>query len=123
MKHVILTFALLLAVPAITAFAAEIGGIWQARLQGRTVYFRFTPDSGKLTGVMTGLQENGIAISEGKISGDDVSFDIETELEGHAVRLRCLGKLSGGEMRFLMQRQGTGELAEFPAHKIYRGQL
>ncbi len=128
MKHLLLTFTLILVFPAIAAFAADISGVWKARipacpgLQARTLCFKFNAGPKKLTGVITGLQENEIAISEGQVSGHNISFHVDINSRGGAVRLRCLGKLSGDSIVFLM-RQGDRNPEMFTAHKICRGQL
>jgi hypothetical protein len=124
MKHLVLTFALLFVLPAIIAAAAEVSGVWQAWMPGcagapsRLAIFKFTSNGRKLNGIITGLQDHEVAISDGKVCGECVSFAVNTEFDGNPMRLLYLGRISGGGMRMLMQPEGAANAGEFTARKI-----
>lgn len=124
MKHLILTYALLFAIPAIIALAAEIDGVWKAQMPGfaglrdRTVVFQFNADGEKLSGVVTGFHKDEIGISKGKVSGEYISFAVNTEFDGNTVRLLYVGKVSGNSIRFLIRPEGATNTGDFAAQRI-----
>ena len=69
-------------------------------------------DGSKLTGSMTGRQGD-VEISDGKISGDEISFSV-TMGQGKAV---FKGKITGAEIKFTREREG-GEPQQFVAKRM-----
>ena len=68
-------------------------------------------DGEKLTGTMSaGRREN--PISDGKITGDEISFTVTTNARGNEVKVNFKGKLSGDEIRFTRTREGGGGQAQ-----------
>ena len=114
MKRLILTFASLLAL-AISAWAADISGKWvgQVPRDGQTVEttFVFKADGDKLTGTMSDGQGGTIAIEDGKISGDMVSFSVTTERG----KRTFTGAVSANEIKF--KREGGQNPSEFTAKR------
>ena len=99
-------FILLLA--AVAAFAADVSGKWVAQVPGRggetrEATFTFKVDGNQLTGSVSG-RRGDVAISDGKIDGDDISFAQVMEFNGNQVKLLYKGKVSGGEIKFTRQR-------------------
>ena len=113
-----------LAVFVAVAAAADVTGKWTAQVPGRggetrETTFNFKADGDKLTGTMSGMQGNEIAISDGMVSGDDISFSVSMSFNGNDVKLLFKGKVSGSEIKFTRQREGgQGRVQEFTAKKV-----
>jgi hypothetical protein len=114
----------LLVVCALTAAAADISGKWVAQVPGRQgntqeTTFTFKVDGAKLTGTVTnprGDQE----ITEGQVSGDDVSFVVVRKFQDMEMKSVYKGKVAGNEIKFTMQTQGgrgAGTPIEFTAKR------
>jgi opacity protein-like surface antigen len=72
---------LLMALSAATALAADVSGTWTADSttpNGDSFQLTFTlkQDGAKLTGTVQGSQGDAIDISNGKVDGDKISFDV-----------------------------------------------
>jgi hypothetical protein len=118
-KRTSLLLAILLAV-AICAVAADVTGKWVAQVPGRSgntreTTFNFKVDGAKLTGTMSGRQGD-IAISDGKVSGDSISFVISQERGGETVKMNFSGTVSGDEMK-VKREGGQGAAIEFTAKR------
>ncbi len=113
-----------LAVFVAVAAAADVSGKWTAQVPGRggetrETTFNFKADGDKLTGTMSGMQGNEIAISDGKVSGDNLSFSVSMSFGGNDVKLLFKGKVSGNEIKFTREREGgQGRVQEFTAKKV-----
>lgn len=96
---------------AIAAFAADIAGKWTAEFDtqiGAQKYtYEFKVEGGKLTGTAAGPQ-GSVAIEEGKINGDEISFVENMEYSGMAIRIAYTGKIVGDELRMT---RNVGEFA------------
>ena len=114
-KRLMLIFAILL-VAAIGALAADIAGKWVAQVPGRggqsrETTFTFKVDGDKLTGTMSDGQGGSVAITDGKVTGDTVSFSITTERG----KRTYTGTISGAEIKF--KREGGQNAQEFTAKR------
>jgi hypothetical protein len=73
----LLTLAL---VPVAARAATDVTGNWTGSVQGGNgdfqLTFTFKVDSGKLTGTVDAGQGDPLPISNGKVDGDKISFDI-----------------------------------------------
>lgn len=119
-KRMILVFALLFAVTA-GALAADVTGKWTAQMPGREgqtreVTFNFKADGDKVTGTMSGRQGQEIAISDGKVSGDTLTFTVTMEFGGNTVKQNYTGKIAGDEIQF-KREGGQGPAREFVAKR------
>ena len=99
------TFKTLLAFLALTAvsFAADVTGKWTAMVPGQNgeqaTTFALKQDGDKLTGTVTSPRgENPIA--EGKVSGDTITFTVETQRG----KMNYTGSVSGADIKF--KREG-----------------
>ncbi len=95
-------------------------GKWVAQIpsrsgQMRETTFNFKVDGGKLTGTMSGRQGD-IAISDGKVSGDTISFVISMDRGGETVKMNYSGTVSGDEMK-LKREGGQRAATEFTAKR------
>ena len=120
MKRQILWLAVTLLTFTIALWSADISGKWTAQVPGRSgnmreVTFMFKASGGSLTGTMSG-RNGDLQISDGKISGDDVSFSVTQEFGGNSVKQTFTGKASGSEIKF-KREGGRGEPVEFVAKK------
>jgi hypothetical protein len=105
------------------AWAADIDGKWTAQVPGRNGQtreqtFTFKAEGDKLTGTASGMQGDN-PISDGKISGDEISFTVKISFNGNDVTLLYKGKVSGDEIKMTRTRQGGDQPGqEFTAKKV-----
>jgi hypothetical protein len=102
-KLSILAALMLLAVTA--AFAADVTGTWTASFEtqvGTQNYtYTFKVEGGKLTGTTkSNLSETASAITNGAVSGDDISFTENLNYQGMEFQIPYKGKISGDEIKF-----------------------
>jgi hypothetical protein len=99
----------LMIVLAFGLFAADVTGKWTAQVPGRggqgtrDVTFTLKADGANLTGSMTGFQGNEIPITEGKVTGDNVSFVIVQERNGNTMKQSYSGAVSGDELKLKVE--------------------
>jgi hypothetical protein len=92
------------------AWAADVNGKWTAQVPGRggqtrEQTFNFKVEGDKLTGTVSGMQGDN-PISDGKVSGDEISFTVKISFNGNDVTLLYKGKVSGDEIKMTRSRQG-----------------
>jgi hypothetical protein len=100
----------LLLVGAFGAAAADVTGKWTAQVPGRQGQtqeqtFNFKQSGETLTGTISnprGDQE----ISEGKVSGDDISFMVVRKFQDMEMKSAYKGKVAGNEIKFSMSQAG-----------------
>ena len=82
--------------------AADIDGKWSGQMEGKKGEFTQTlslkANGTQLTGALV-RHHNNIAITEGTIHGNDVSFKVVRENNGKTVTQQYKGTLSGGELK------------------------
>ena len=120
MRHCFLLAAMAVLL-AMTASAADVSGKWMAQVPGRggqtrDTTFNLKADGDKLTGTMTGPQGD-VAIKDGMISGDNISFKVALEFNGNAIVLVFKGVVSGDQIKFTRGREGADQTQEFTAKK------
>lgn len=98
--------ATIISAMTMVAFAADIDGKWTGEMQtpngSRPVTFTFTSDGSTLNGSTSG--RNGeVKISNGKIDGNNVSFDVVREMNGNAMTTHYTGTVSGSELKLKFQ--------------------
>lgn len=88
---------------AFTASAADkksdVTGTWKSSFtnqngQVRESTFKLKAEGEKLTGTVSG-RSNDTAIEEGKIKGEEVSFQVTREFNGNKMVIKYSGKVSG----------------------------
>jgi hypothetical protein len=105
MKTKILTIgAVMLVAFLATAWAADVAGKWVAEQPGRQggvtqTTFDFQVAGDKLTGTMKRGDQEPVAISEGKVEGDNVSFVVVRSFGGNDMKITYKGKVAGDELR------------------------
>jgi hypothetical protein len=108
--------ALLILVSAVVASAADITGNWKADLQtpqGKVeVSYSFKQEGETLTGTWQAAQSPTVQITEGKVSGDKVSFVVKMNAGGGIV-FAHEGTIAGDEIQLTMKPSG-----EFPGSTL-----
>lgn len=105
---------------AAMVWAADASGKWTGEVEGRNgqkreVSMNLKADGNTLTGTMGGRQGD-TDISNGKVDGDTISFDVVREFNGNSMKMHYVGKLSGDEIHFTVSRDGgEGQGMEFTA--------
>lgn len=98
----IATFAL----ASMVAFAADVTGKWvgeaPASGKGGPPTFNFKQDGSKLTGSTPG-RGGETEISNGKIDGDNISFEVTREFNGNTITTKYSGTVSGNTMKLTME--------------------
>jgi hypothetical protein len=94
--------------------AADISGKWVAQIPGRqggtTEWtFNFKVEGEKLTGTV-GSPRGEQQISEGKVSGEDVSFVTVVSFGGGEFKWVYKGKIAGDEIKFTRSIEGGGDM-------------
>lgn len=123
-RMVLAAFALALLSPA---YAADVAGNWKAEFDtqvGIQKYtYTFKVDGATVTGKATFEREQTkgeVALSEIKVTGDDIAFVEPLSFEGTEIRIEYKGKISGDEMKLTRQ---VGEFAteELVAKRVKEG--
>ena len=108
-KTLFLSMCLLLALAAL-ALAADASGKWTAQVPGRGGQtaentFNLKVEGDKVTGTITSPQGE-TAISDGKVSGDDISVSVSREVQGNTFKINYKGKVKGDEIAFTRTIEG-----------------
>ena len=92
---------------AVVALAADPSGKWTYETQGRngpqTVTLTLKASGDSLTGSISGGRGGEVNISDGKVSGDDISFSVVREFNGNQITTKYTGKLSGDSMNLTIE--------------------
>lgn len=113
MKRLI-SMCALLALSTIMALAADVTGTWKGEAnpngKGGPPTFTFKQDGSSLTGTTAG-RGGDTAISNGKIDGDKVSFEVTREMNGNSVTTKYSGTVDGNTMKLSVESaRGTREM-------------
>lgn len=97
--------AVIVAVMAASAFAADMTGTWTASFDtqvGKQNYtYTFHVDGNKLTGkAKSDLGMTETEITEGMVNGDDISFVENLNYQGMPLKIVYKGKIAGDEIKF-----------------------
>ncbi|MGA9063572.1 MAG: hypothetical protein WB341_18155 [Terracidiphilus sp.] len=118
------TTILFFALGTVTALAADFNGKWTADVQGRngntqTITFEFHVDGTTLTGTIT-TPRGGTDISNGKVDGDNISFDQVMNFNGNSITISYRGTADGDTIKFTRTFGGGGDRPpqEFVAKRV-----
>jgi predicted regulator of Ras-like GTPase activity (Roadblock/LC7/MglB family) len=97
----LITATLVLMLSSVAALAADFTGKWTAEVPSRqggtmTNTFNLKQDGEKLTGSMS-TQMGDAEISNGKVEGDNISFDVVRTFNDNKVTLSYAGKADGAD--------------------------
>jgi hypothetical protein len=103
----------MLALGSVTALAADFNGKWTADVQGRmgtqTLTFTFKVDGSTLTGTIT-TPRGDTDITNGKIDGDNISFDQVMNFNGNSMTINYKGTADGADsIKFTRTFGGGGD--------------
>ena len=109
----------ILFVVAFVALAADVSGKWTYQQPGRgggdpiPVTITLKADGASLTGSVPGMGRGGApaapsAISNGKVDGDKVSFEVKRTTQNGESITKYEGTVSGDEMKLKVTRPGRG---------------
>ena len=114
---------LFFALSSVAALAADFNGKWTADVQGRmgtqTITFNLKVDGSTVTGKVT-TPRGDSDISNGKVDGDNISFDQVMDFNGNSVTLSYKGAAQpDGTIKFTRTFGGGGDRhpTEFVAKK------
>jgi hypothetical protein len=114
-KKLLFVTVILLAV-TLVAFAADVTGKWTYEMQGRDgtprpVTITLKQEGTTLTGSVPGMGRRGGAeapppteITNGKVEGDKVSFEVKREFGGNTMVTKYEGTVSGDTMKLKITR-------------------
>jgi hypothetical protein len=108
----ILAVAILMLALSVPTFAADVDGKWSGSVTTPNgdlpVAFTFKAEGEKLTGTTTGFDGSEVAISDGKVDGKNISFNVTFDFGGMPFVLNYKGVVSPAEIKV------TGEAAGMP---------
>ena len=108
-RRILFATALLCAIFAGAALAADISGNWSGTLQMGDnpipLTFAFKQDGEKLTGTVTSTQ-GPLPLSEGKVLGDKVSFFVQADMNGNPTKFISEGAIKGDEITLNIKADG-----------------
>lgn len=109
--------AVILGLSAGAAVAADVTGTWKWSFttqggQTRETTLKLQQEEAKLTGTITGRQGNETPIEEGKVEGDEVSFQVTREFGGNKAVIKYKGKVDGDTIKGTMAFERDGETNE-----------
>jgi len=93
------------------AFAADIDGKWVGEIPGMDgnamkISYTFKADGAALTGSTTSPDGKDMAIKDGKINGNNISFSISFDMGGQEMKMDMKGVLSGDNLKLTMDMMG-----------------
>lgn len=119
-KKLLFVTTILLAV-AFVAAAADVTGKWTFEMAGRggqaqTVTLNLKQSGSTLTGTQTGGMggrggdgaAQDVQISNGKVDGDKISFEVTREFQGQSRTTKYEGTAAGSELKLKVTRPGRG---------------
>ncbi len=102
---------LLLALGSVSALAADFNGKWSADVTTprgtQTLIFDFHVDGSTLTGTIT-TRRGDMDITNGKVDGDNISFDQVMNFNGDTRTISYTGKADGDTIKFTRQMGDRG---------------
>jgi hypothetical protein len=117
-KKLLLVTSILLVI-ALGLFAADVTGKWTYEMAGRQggnprpVTLNLKADGSKLTGTVSGMMGRGgggggtppdMEIMNGKVDGNNVSFETKMEFNGNTRVTKYEGTLAGDELKLKVTR-------------------
>jgi hypothetical protein len=109
LRNCLLVLALILV--AGMAFAAPIDGKWAGELPGMDgtpmkLSYTFKSDGATFTGTTAGPDGKEIAIKDGKIDGNNITFSVTLDFGGQEMKMEYKGVLSGDTLKMTLDMMG-----------------
>ena len=104
MKNRLFMLLAMFALTSLVALAADVTGKWMSEATGKGGPQTYTlkQDDSTLSGTIEGGR-GPTNISNGKVDGDKVSFEVTREMNGNSVTTKYSGTVSGGSMKLTME--------------------
>src|SRR5674476_1355227 len=97
-RRVLFATAVLCAIFAAAAQAADISGNWSGTMQAGNdpvpLTFAFKQDGEQLTGTVTGPKGQPLPLNDGKVVADKVSFFVQVDMGGNPAKFISQGTVS-----------------------------
>ena len=107
----------------------SVAGKWTAQFDSQIGMQKYTYDfkvnGDKLTGTATGerqMDTNTVAITDGKINKDEVSFVEPLKFQDQEIQIKYEGKVAGNEIKFT-RHVGDFATEELVAHRVKAGDM
>jgi opacity protein-like surface antigen len=111
--------AALLLLLAVSTFAADVDGKWTGSVSTPNgdfpVSFNFKADGTMLNGSMAGPDGGDIAIKDGMVDGANISFWLNLDMGGNAMKLTYKGVVASDQIK--MSGEAAGMPFEFVVKK------
>lgn len=111
---------LFVALGSVTALAADFNGKWTAQVETprgtMPLTFNFHVDGSKLTGTVS-TRRGDTEIQNGKVDGDNISFDQEMNFNGNDFKITYTGKADGADSIKFTRQMGDRPGQEFTAKR------
>jgi hypothetical protein len=102
-------FLLVATMAAAAASAAGVDGKWQGMQGENTLTYVFKADGEKLTGTIENSQMPGpVEIHDGKVKGNEISFNLSRNIQGTDMKIEWTGKLEGDQLKLTRSMAGGG---------------
>jgi hypothetical protein len=109
-RQILFATAVLCAIFAATALAADISGNWSGNMNAGgdaiPLSFAFKQDGIKLTGTVISSQNPPLPLNEGKVDGDKISFFVMADMGGTPTKFICEGAIKGDEITLNIKADG-----------------
>jgi hypothetical protein len=105
MKNRLFSLFAMLTLACMVALGADVNGKWMSEATGKGGPQTFTlkQDGSTLTGTVQGGRGAAADISNGKVDGDNVSFEVTREFNGNSVTQKYAGTVSGTTMKLTVE--------------------
>ena len=112
--------ALFIALGSVTVLAADFNGKWTAQMESprgtQILTFNFHVEGSTLTGSIT-TRRGDRPIENGKVDGDNISFDQNMNFNGNDMKITYTGKADGVDSIKFRRQAGDRPAQEFTAKK------
>ena len=90
------------------ALGADATGKWQGTATGKGApqTFNLKQSGSNLTGTVEGGRGGPVDIKNGKVDGDNISFDVTREVQGNAMTFKYSGKIEGDALKLTVETPG-----------------
>lgn len=105
----------------VSAFAGAVDGKWTGSVSTPNgdvpVVFTFMADGATLNGTMAGMDGMDIKIADGKVDGNNISFNVTLDFGGMPFKLAYTGMLDGEQIKMKAAAEGMPMPLEFTVKK------
>ncbi len=101
MKNRLFMLFALFALASMVVLGADVSGKWVSEAQGKGGPQTFTlkQSGSSLTGTVEGGRGGAVDIKDGKVDGNNVSFNVVREFNGNSMTIKYSGTVDGDTMK------------------------